>query len=251
MKTMITISALLIAFSINTTAQIKIKGQPKSPNTIDYVPRNGPANVAPATQNNQQQNSANHWGNGPAYPNGYVSLNFGYNAPYYCDPYPANNYYNHGYSIKKASRYSMRAASQMINQVIAFDTWNDTYSPLLAKAIRHYNYSRQLYWWGNYQAAYNHAERARYLAWYSLQYFQNPNCNNGYNGGGYNQPDPYSDPYNPYYRSDQTSGNMNERSGNKTQEISQNESVDAKLPGSEVNDKELIRTFDKSELKDE
>ena len=44
---------------------------------------------------------------------------------------------------------------------------------------------------------------------------------------------------------------MNEKSGNKTQEMPQNESVDAKLPGSEVNDKELIRTFDKSELKDE
>lgn len=247
MKTMITISALLIAFSINTTAQVKVK--PINPKTIDYVPRNGPPkNQEPVAQNNQQQDN-NHWGHSPSYPNGYVSLNFGYNSPYYGNPYPYNNYYGNGYSIKKQTRYSIRAASQMINQVVAFDNWNDTYSPLLAKAIRHYNYARQLYWWGNYHAAYNHAERARYLAWYSLQYFQNPNCNDG---GGYGQPNPYSDPYNPYYRSDQTgSGNINEKSGYKTQEIPQNENVDAKLPGSEVNDKELIRTFDKSDLKDE
>ena len=128
-----TITALLIAIGINVTAQVKVK--PHNPKPIDYVPRNGPQNnPAPTAQNNQQQ-SNNHWGNSPSYPNGYVSLNFGYNSPYYGNPYPVNNYYNHGYGIKKASRYSIRAASQMINQGIAFDSWNDTYSPLLAKAI--------------------------------------------------------------------------------------------------------------------
>ena len=244
MKAMTTITALLISLSINVTAQVKVK--PNNPKPIDYVPRNGPPkNQEPVAQNNQQAN--NHWGNGNGGWNhggsyGNITIGFG-------NPYPYNNYYGNGYSIKKQTRYSIRAASQIINQAVAFDSWNDTYSPLLAKAIRHYNYARQLYWWGNYHAAYNHAERARYLAWYSLQFFQNPNCNDG---GGYGQPNPYSDPYNPYYRSDQTGGgNMNEKSGYKTQEMPQNESMDAKLPGSEVNDKELIRTFDKSEMKDE
>lgn len=119
---------------------------------------------------------------------------------------------------------------------------------MLAKAIRHYNCARELYWWGNYQAAHNHAERAKYLAWYSLQYFQNPNCVGNY-GGGY-EPNPYGDPYNPYYKTDQTGGKT-PNEGNRTQEISKNENLDTKLPGSEVNDRELIRSFDKTEMKDE
>lgn len=258
MKTLTTIQVLLLALWINTTAQIKIKQQPNNPKPIDYVPRNGPPNnPAPIAQNNEQQNN-HHWGNGHGggwnngCGNGWgnVSIGFG-NYPSYGNPYQYNNYYGNGYSMKKQTRYSIRAAGQIINEAVAFDTWNDNYSPMLAKAIRHYEYARQLYWYGDYQSAYNHAERARYLAWYSLQYFQNPNCNE-YNGVGYDQPNPYSDPYNPYYRNDQTNnGNSNSNSGNKKEEFPKQENIDLKLPGSDINDKELIRTFDQSGVKDE
>ena len=141
------------------------------------------------------------------------------------------------------------ASKSIINQAIDIHNWNDIYSPLLAKAISHYNYARELYWWGNYQAAYNHAERAGYLAWYSLQYFQNPY----YNGDGL-QPNPYSDPYNPYYKSDKTGGNNQSNNGGAEFErkaAPKQEEIDAKLPGSETKDKELIKSFDNSELKDE
>lgn len=249
MKTINTMSALLIAVSINVTAQVKVNERGGNPKSIPYVPRNQPKNDPVPAGNTQ---SAAHWGNGwnNGYPQGYVSLNFGYNSSNYGNPYLYNNYYGNGYNVKKASRYSIKAAGQIINQAVAFDSWNDIYSPVLAKAIRHYNYARELYWWGNYQAAYNHAERARYLAWYSLQYFQNPGC--GY-GGGYNEPNPYSDPNNPYYRTDQTGGNSQNggNTGNKTTEVPSNDGIDKKLPGSEANDRELIRTFDKNELKDE
>ena len=240
MKTINTISVLLIALSINVTAQEKTKERGGNPKPIPFTPRNQPKND-PVPQGNNQ--AADHWGQGwnNGYPQGYVSLNFGYNAPHY------NNYYNNGYSAKKTARNSIRAAGKMINQAVAFDSWNDIYSPLLAKAIRHYNYARELYWWGNYQAAYNHSERAGYLSWYSLQYFQNPGW-----GGGYNEPNPYSDPYNPYYRSDQTNNSQNGNSnGSKTATVPENNGIDQKLPGSGTNDKELIRSFDKSELKDE
>lgn len=244
MKTISTISVLLIALSINVTAQVKERGV--KPKEGTYVPRNQPKNDAPS-QNNSQ--TADHWGNGwnNGYPQGYVSLNFGYNSP----NYQYNNYYGNGYSTKKAARYSIRSAGKMINQAVAFDSWNDIYSPMLAKAIRHYNYARELYWWGNYQAAHNHAERAGYLAWYSLQYFQNPGCGGNY-GGGY-EPNPYSDPYNPYYRTDKTGGSSqnNGNAGNRTVDVPSNDGIDQKLPGSDTNDKELIRSFDKSELKDE
>jgi len=168
MKTISTISALLIAISINVTAQVKVNERGIPPKQGTYIPRNQPKNDPPPQNNNQ---SAQHWGNGwnNGYPQGYVSLNFGYNSPNYGNPYQYNNYCGNGYSSKKAARNSIRAAGQIINQALAFDSWNDMYSPLLAKAIRHYNYARELYWWGNYQAAHNHAERARYLAWYSLQ----------------------------------------------------------------------------------
>ncbi len=243
MKTTTTITTLLIALSINITAQVK-----NNHGSIPYQPRNEPKNN-PAPQNNNQ--SVDHWGQGwnNGYPQGYVSLNFGYNSPQYYNQY--NNYNGNGYSIKKATRYSIRAAGQLINQAIAFDSWNDMYSPLLAKAIRHYNYSRELYWWGNYQAAYNHAERARYLAWYSLQYFQDPY----YNNGGGVQPNPYSDPYNPYYKSDQSGGgniNSNNGGGEFDRKVApKQEEIDAKLPDSDTKDKELIKSFDKSDLKDE
>lgn len=246
MKTVTTIATVLIALGINVTAQVKMKERGVPPKQGTYVPRNTPQNN-PAPQNNNQSDErwGFGWGSGWGHPHGVVSVNIGYN------PYPYNNYYANGYSLKKATKYSIKAAGKMINQAVAFDSWNDIYSPLLAKAIRHYNYSRELYWWGNYQAAYNHAERARYLAWYSLQYFQNPNYGPGY-GGGY-EPNPYSDPYNPYYRTDQTGGKTQGggNEGFKTGAVPASETIDQKLPGSEINDRELIRSFDKNELKDE
>ena len=249
MKRTTIIAAVLIALSINLNAQVRVK--PNNQGPVTYQPRNEPKSN-PAPQNNNQ--SGEHWGHswGGGHPQGYVSLNFGYNSPYYGNPYYYNNYYANGYSIKKSARYSIRAAGQIINEAVAFDTWNDMYSPLLAKAIRHYNYARQLYWWGNYNAALNHAERANYLAWYSLQYFQNPGCGGGYNGGGYD-PNPYSDPYNPYYRTDKAGGSA-QNGGNenyKSQGVAKTDELDTKLPGSDVSDKELLKSFDKTELKDE
>jgi hypothetical protein len=242
MKTISIISVQLIAISINVAAQVKVKERGVSPKQGIYVPRNQPKNdPVPLSNNQSSAHLSNGWNNG--YPQGYVSLNFGYNSP----NYQYNNYCGNGYSAKKASRNSIRAAGKIINQAVAFDSWNDIYSPLLAKAIRHYNYARELYWWGNYLAAYNHSERAGYLAWYSLQYFQNP----GY--GGYNVPDPYSDPYNPYYRSDKT-GVYYQNEGsqrNSTANAPTNNEIDQKLPGSDINDKELIRSFNRTQLKDE
>jgi hypothetical protein len=254
-----TIAALLIALSINITAQVKVRPRNQDPKPLE--PRNESQNN-PAQQNNNQ--SGNHWGNGWGWGGGWgynncgpnVGVTIGFGGPYYGNAYAYNNNYYNGYNVRKAAKYSIRSAGNMINQAVAFDTWNDIYSPLLAKAIRHYNYARQLYWWGNYAAAYNHAERAGYLAWYSLQYFQDPYYNN-YNNGGYGQPNPYSDPYNPYYRSDQAgnTGNNgqvpNSNEGFRKGEVPKSEGIDKELPGSEKADKELIKSFDKSELKDE
>jgi hypothetical protein len=235
MKAVTTIAALLIAFSINVTAQVKgIK---------NYTPRNQPQNVP--QYNNNSQGSHSGWGQGGSFGN--VTIGFNTYPNYYA--YNNCNSYN-GYSLRKTTRYSLGAAGQLINQAVAFDSWNDIYSPILAKAIRHYNYAQQLYWWGNYQAAHNHAERARYLASYSLQYFQSPGCGGNY-GGAY-EPNPYSDPNNPYYRTDQTDNSQNgSGQGNKTAGAPNSDGIDQKLPGSGINDKELIRNFNKTELKDE
>ncbi len=248
-----TIAALLIAFSINVTAQVKMK--PRNQNPVPLEPRNGASNTQTPSNNNQ---SGEHWGQGHGWGGGWGNNNYGPNvgvtigfaSPYYGNAYCYNNNNYNGYSIKKAARYSIRSAGNMINQAVAFDTWNDIYSPLLAKAIRHYNYARELYWWGNYQAAHNHAERAGYLAWYSLQYFQDPYSNNG----AYGQPDPYGDPYNPYYRTDQAGGSGQNQGGNqgfRKGEVPAGDGIDKQLPGGEKADKEVIKSFDKTELKDE
>jgi hypothetical protein len=230
-----------MSIALGMDAQVKVKNRNNDPKPME--PRNGPANNAQSNSNSQ----AEHWGNGSF--QGNITIGFG-NGPYYGNPYPYNNYYSNGYNWKKATRNSIRAAKYTINDAVAFDTWNDIYSPLVAKAIRHYNYSRQLYWWGNYKEAYNHAERARYLAWYSLQYFQNPGY---YNGGGY-QPNPYGDPYDPYYKKDQ-SGNEGQRkkedNSSRTQEKIKQDEIDNNLPDGDKNDRELLKSYDRSVDKDE
>lgn len=241
MKT--TISIVLIALTLGMNAQVKVRGQANDPKPM--APRGEPKTNLPA--GNEQQ--ADRWGNSSFHGNINIGFGTGY---YYNTPYPYNTYYSNGYNLKKATRNSIRAAKYVINDAVAFDTWNDMYSPLVAKAIRHYNYARDLYWWGNYQAAYNHAERARYLAWYSLQYFQNPGA---YNGGGY-QPNPYSDPYNPYYRNNgQSAGpddnNRKSGKGNAIPENIKQDEIDGNLPGSDKNDREILKSFDRSADKDE
>ncbi|MES2514559.1 MAG: hypothetical protein V4580_10465 [Bacteroidota bacterium] len=176
-KTLTTICTVIISLSI--TAQRNHNGQTQ--------PQNQPKPVASTSQNDKHHgpnwggNVNIHIGNG--YPNSY-SNNYGY------------GYYNNSYySVKKAARNSIRQSANVIGQALQFSDWNDTYSPWLAKAIRHQQYAKQLYFWGDYAGALNHAERAGFLAWNTLSYFNDPY---GYNNNAY--PDPYSDPNNPYYR---------------------------------------------------
>lgn len=245
MKTLIKIAVVLTMINTTLTAQVKSVYPKGGPKQGTVVPHNQ------ATTNNQPNanNEPNDkWIHGNWGPYGYGSITIGFGNYPYGQPMPYYNNYNPYHSAKKAAKYSIRAAGHMIGEAVSFNTWHDIYSPLLAKAIRHYNFARQQYWWGNYSAAYNHAERANYLAWYSLQYFQSPgDYYDGYNGSGYNQPNPYSDPYNPYYKQ----GQPNTAQGERKAEVPKDESIDTSLPQETVNDKELIRTFDKSDLKDE
>lgn len=199
------------------------------------------------------------WGN-PGWSNSYgnsgsVALSWG-NPGYAPYAYYGNNYgYSNYNSVKKSARFSLQAAGAVIHDAVGFDMWNDIYSPLVAKAIRHYNYSRQLYLWHDYAGALNHAERARYLAWYSLQYFQNPAYYNANPAGGY--PNPYSDPYNPYYKN-AAPGNAMAARGSSPQENSDGRerqpeaspgenAIDRQLPGNGASDRELIRAFKKTD----
>lgn len=223
---------------------------------------------------------------GGGYPyGGWYSPGYGYGNYY------GNYYYNQwGYSVKRSARYSLQMAGSIINDAVAFNDWNDTYSPILAKAIRHYNYARKLYYWGNYNAALNHAERARYLASYSFQYFQGGGFDDGfgynYNNGGYGQggQNPYGDPYDPYYNQvNPNSGNGNggmdediyddvqyKQQGNGVgnaipnngnpgnsnaqalkQALPKDDAIDKQLPGSPEDDKLLIKSFKPNDVKDE
>lgn len=196
---------------------------------------------------------------------GGVSVQIGNYPNYGGNYYYGNSYgYNNYHSLKKAARNSIRNSANVIGQALQFSDWNDIYSPWLAKAIRHQQYAKQLYFWGDYAGALNHAERAGFLAWNTLNYF------NGYNGynddfdGAY-YPNPYSDPNNPYYRKGNTSGknapnsnddegfgyrkkaDENTSSGNKevnpnTERKLQKEDIDNTLPQSKMNDRELLKT---------
>lgn len=247
-----------MAIAINCNAQVK-NYNPGGPKPGTYVPHINQASPSNQPANTGNVNGENQWviGNGGWNNNGgsYGSITFGYGNTNYTNPYPQpyTGHYGNGYNIRREAKYAIRSAGHTINDAVGFHSWHDIYSPLLAKAIRHYNYSRQLYWWGNYSAALNHAERAKYLAWYSLQCFQNPGYYDNGCGNGYNQPNPYSDPYNPYYKNANPNGTESQQGaeGYRKPETGTNESIDNSLPAADVNDKELIRSFDKSSLKDE
>ena len=210
-------------------------------------------------------NSWNPWGGG-------VSAHIG-NYPYYGGgPYYGNGYGHGHYNLKKAARNSIRQSAHIIGQAMQFSDWNDMYSPWLAKAIRHQQYAKQLYFWGDYPGALNHAERAGFLAHNTLNYFNGYyGYNDGFNGG-YNYPNPYGDPNNPYYRkgnpnsSDNNvnpNSNMNSgdddsdfgyrkgsgatnstatESNQKTERKMQKEEIDNTLPHNKMSDKELLKT---------
>ena len=213
-----------------------------------------------ASQNNHQ---GGNWGGVTVqiggYPNNYGNYynnNYGYG-------YNNNNYYN----IKREAKNSLRQSANVIGQALQFSDWNDMYSPWLAKSIRHQQYAKQLYFWGDYAGALNHAERAGFLAWNSLSYFNNAY---GYDDGfaGNNYPNPYSDPNNPYYRQNNSgtqpnnSSSENDDFGNRkssTEKISENGAsvkkevqpnasqkmekteLDGSLPQNKLNDKELLK----------
>lgn len=198
-KTLTTICTVIISLSL--TAQRSHNGgnnQPQQPSQ--------PQNNSQPTKNNNQ-NDRHGWANNNNHnPNwgGSVNIHFGGFPNTYGNTYGnnyGNNYgYGYGYnnnynSIKRASRNSISQSANIIGQALQFSDWNDTYSPWLAKAIRHQQYARQLYFWGDYAGSLNHAERAGFLAWNTLSYFNN---SYGYNNNAY--PDPYSNPNNPYYR---------------------------------------------------
>jgi len=112
--------------------------------------------------------------------------------------YGQYNRYNNIY--RRNVRMEINQSAAVIERAMAFSSWNDIYSPMLAKAIRHQQYAQQLYYWGDYAAAQNHAERAGFLANYALYYLQEPGYANGPGSAPNTYPDPYGDPHNPYYR---------------------------------------------------
>lgn len=256
LKTLTTICTVII--SLNLSAQRSHNGnKPQSHNQPQQ------------TQNNSNKNQkhgwgGNHHGHGPW--GGNVTVHIG-GYPNYYGP---NNYYGYGYNnyynVKKAARGSIRQSANVIRQALQFSDWNDIYSPWLAKAIRHQQYAKQLYFWGDYAGALNHAERAGFLAWNTLSYFNNSyGYDDGFAGDGY--PNPYSDPNNPYYRqsspndgstqpsssnndedygyrkgSNENNSNSKKTQQPKTEQKMEKSELDNSLPQGKLSDKELLKT---------
>ena len=261
-KILITTSTVIINLSV--TAQRNHNGGFNQPPQQNYQQ---PQQTNYNNHGDWTSNSNHHpgWGGSlnihvGGFPNVYGN-NYGYGNN--------NGYgYSNNYNIKIAARNSISQSANVIGQALQFNDWNDTYSPWLAKAIRHQQYAKQLYYWGDYTGALNHAERAGFLAWNSLSYFNNAY---GYDDGfaGSNYPNPYSDPNNPYYRqsnpnsttqpntnadedfgyrngsTDKTAGESGsvrrETQPANTQKVDKAE-LDNSLPQSKLNDRELLKT---------
>lgn len=253
-KTLTTICTVIISLSVN--AQRSHNGN-----------QSQSSNPNPTSQNNSEDRHG--WGNnhhGGSNWGGNISVHFGGYPNYY-----GNNYYGYGYnnnySAKRAARNSIRQSANVISQALNYSEWNDTYSPWLAKAIRHQQYAKQLYFWGDYAGALNHAERAGFLAWNTLSYFNNSyGYDDGFAGNGY--PNPYSDPNNPYYRqnnsssttqpntnsdedygyrksssekTDDNSSSTKRKSQPATEQNVNKTELDGTLPQSKVSDRELLK----------
>jgi hypothetical protein len=254
-KTKTTICAVLLSLSV--LAQHKAR-----PNQPQQQNHNNNQNDKHTWASNNNHHGGN-WGGVTVqiggYPNNYGNYygnNYGYGY---------NNYnYN---SIKKTARNSIRQSASVIGQALQFSDWNDMYSPWLAKAIRHQQYAKQLYFWGDYAGALNHSERAGFLAWNSLSYFNNAYGNDdGFAGNNYQNPN--SDPNNPYYRQNNSGAQPNNTSSenddfgyrkSSTENTSENgtsvqkevqpntsqsmekSELDNSLPQSKANDKELLK----------
>lgn len=257
--------AALTAFAFTTSAQPRQGGND---------PRHNQSQGSGSSEN-WQSNTGSGSKRG-----GHVNINIGggyYGGGYYGGGYYYGNNYGsyygsgYGYNIKRAARNSIHQSAGFIGQALQFTGWNDIYSPWLAKAIRHQQYARQLYFWGDYAGALNHAERAGFLAWNTLTYFNGGGYGyNNYGGGAY-YPDPYGDPNNPYYRQN-NSGNQpsvddmsyndgyqyTERKGsatpqndvpaysdhNNSQRSSQKlelSKIDENLPQNQVSDRDLLK----------
>ncbi len=246
-KTLTTICAVVISLSAN--AQKRSRG-----NEVQQPQQ-------PQTQTNTDANDRHVWAsnNNHGGPNVSVHIGGGY-SNYGGNYYGYNNYNNNYYNVKKAARNSLHQSVNLIGQALQFSDWNDIYSPWLAKAIRHQQYAKQLYFWGDYAGALNHAERAGFLAWNTLSYFNHGFNNNGY--GQNNYPNPYSDPNNPYYRQSNpkttTQPNTDEEEYGYRKTNSDNNSLkkdettapaeslrktelDGTLPQSKLSDKELLK----------
>ena len=258
-KTLTTICTVIISLSIS--AQRNHNGNQPQPNNSNTSNQNNNSNDKHGWGNNHHW--AGNWGSN-------VTVTFGgwpnYYNNYYCGY--GYNYFGSNYSIKKAARNSIRKSANVIGQALNFSEWNDTYSPWLAKAIRHQQYAKQLYFWGDYAGALNHAERAGFLAWNTLSYFNN---SYGYDDGfaGDKYPNPYSDPNNPYYRkgnsnnstqpnssadedygygknstekqTDESDSGKREAQHSSDSKIKKTE-LDGSLPQSKLSDKELLKT---------
>lgn len=250
MKTSTKVLAAICTALISLTAN----AQHRTRGNDVQVPTNTPEKNETQTYASNDRHRGNNW-------NGSISVHVGA-YPGYGSGYGYNNYYGGNYySIKKAARNSIRSAAQVIGNALQFTEWNDIYSPWLAKAIRHQQYARQLYFWGDYAGALNHAERAGFLAWNTLSYFNSGyGYNDPYNGGGY--PNPYSDPNNPYYRQSNTTndnGSMDnstddygyrkkaDNPGSETTKPTEmpfmkKTEIDNTLPASKLSDRELLKT---------
>lgn len=269
-----TLLAVCAVISLSISAQTRNGGNNPRGNNQNQNQNPSPNTNPGWTSNNNGHTDAKrgggqvniHIGGGGGYPGGYYGNSYGYSYGY--NNY--NNNYGGYYNVKRAARGSIQQSAGVIGQALQFTGWNDIYSPWLAKAIRHQQYAKQLYFWGDYAGALNHAERAGFLAWNTLNYFNSGYGYNNYGGGSY--PDPYSDPNNPYYRQnnsgnqpamdDMNSGNgydySNRRSANSpdnsqtTSESSQGmkqapaqkmelSKIDESLPMNKVSDRDLLK----------
>lgn len=183
----------LAGLAVHTVSAQQVLPQPSQPKIINKGGGNNNPNPPKGKGNEKWWVSVGVGGGGPNW-GGPPPPNYGYygNGGY-------NNYYgggfnNYGFNYRKAARKRIRNTGYILFNSIQQANWEGMYNPVLSSAVQHQQYARFLYNNGNYIGAIHHTDRARYLAWQSLNFNYGSINGQGYNdwddddmyGGNYN-----------------------------------------------------------------
>ncbi|MDP2388121.1 MAG: hypothetical protein Q8M29_17235 [Bacteroidota bacterium] len=257
MKTIVRLAIVwaIAGLAVNTVSAQQVLPKPAQPKVINKGGGGGNNPKPPKGKGNEKWWVSVGVGGGPNW--GGPPPNYGYYGGYnnygaYGNYGGGYNYY--GYNYRKAARKRIRNTGYILYNSIQQANWEGMYNPVLSSAVQHQQYAKFLYNSGNYIGAIHHTDRARYLAWQSLNFNYGSINDQGYND--WDDDDMYGGNYNGggngYYSEDGYKKNGSSPGGSDVSKQKPGTTPDpaAKTPSNEELDQKVNKKdYTKEELK--